>query len=117
MKLKSKKSLSKQKTILTIIMAILVISSGLVTADIKETPKPTIAITEADFDDCDTQEVLVSGIISPPINGRTGTYDVTAEFTSVGIIINGEHDVDENEPWIEHYSSPDDYGIPEDNSI
>jgi hypothetical protein len=115
MKLKSKKSLSKQKTILTIIMAILVISSGLVTADIKETPKPTIAITEADFDDCDTQEVLVSGIISPPINGRTGTYDVTAEFTSVGIIINGEHDVDENEPWIEHYSSPDDYGIPEVN--
>jgi hypothetical protein len=63
-------------------------------------------------DDCETVEVSVDEIISPPSYGMKGFYDITAEFTAVGIMINGIRDYEDNEPWIEHELSPDNNGTP-----
>jgi hypothetical protein len=63
-------------------------------------------------DDCITTEVEVSEIISPASIVNTGKHEITADFSTIGIIINGQFDQDPHEPWMEHPSSPDDNGTP-----
>ena len=102
----------KKKVVISVILvAFMLLPSTAIgnnNPDFLESP----AKTDIDFDDCDSAEVIVGEIISPPSNGMTGIYDITAHFTAVKIIINGIRDYDENEPWIEHESSPDNNGTP-----
>ena len=102
----------KKKVVLSVILAVLILlpstAIGNDYPDFPGTPAPA----DTDFDDCDSVEVMVGEIISPPSSGMTGAYDITANFTAVEIIINGIRDYDENEPWIEHELSPDNNGTP-----
>ena len=76
------------------------------------TPPEIITSTNGFIDDCDSVEVTVGDIISPPSYGMMGSYDITTEFTAVGIQVNGGNDIEDNEPWIEHEESPDTIGCP-----
>ena len=72
---------------------------------------PTITIGSiSSVNDDDAPEISIDEIISPPSYGKTGNYDVTVRFTTVGIIINGSRDY--NEPWVRHEESPDNNGTP-----
>jgi hypothetical protein len=102
----------KKKIVFSVVLAVLMLlpstAIGNNYPDFPGAPAPT----DTDSDDCDSVEVMVGEIISPPSNGMTGTYDVTVNFTAVEIIINGIRDYDENEPWVEHELSPDNNGTP-----
>ena len=106
---KRKYNYSHEKLILSILIALMmVIPVNFVLATGPSDP-------EYDFDDCESSEVIVGDILSPPSIGMTGSYDITAEFTAVGIIMNGSKDTYQNEPWIEHELSPDNIGTPNVN--
>ncbi len=70
---------------------------------------------KATFDDCESSEIIVNEIISPYCYINPGEHSVIASFLSSSIRINGQHDVDMNEPWIEHENSPDTDGFPHVN--
>ena len=105
----------KKSMLLIITISILLLSSNITLGNTppdytkEEKPKDT------EFDDCESTEVTVNGITSPPFLGKTGTYDVTGSFTAVGITVNGNNNHNENEPWIEHKESPDNNGTPQIN--
>jgi hypothetical protein len=107
-----KRNNQEQKIIFSVVLTLLLLLPNTAIGNDYSNFPEAPALTGIDFDDCESVEVTVGEIISPPSNGMIGTYDITANFTAVGIIINGIRDYDENEPWIEHEASPDNNGTP-----
>lgn len=104
-----------KKVFFSIVFSLLLLapSSVIGTNIIPPTREPAPTPTAKDMIDDDmTPEVVVKDIIEPPSHAPLGLHDITAQFSTVGIIVNGIRDVDENEPWVEHWESPDDNGTP-----
>ena len=79
------------KFLTTIIISMLIFSQGIVIAN--EPSKPIITEIIDNSDDCDSVEVFVDEIISPPNFAEKGNHFITANFTNViGININGLYD-------------------------
>ena len=99
----------KKKVVLSVILAVLMLLPSTAIG------RNTYAYLEDEQirlkDDCQSLEVNIDKIISPPSNGPTGKYPVIVDFTAVGIDINGTKDQNMNginhfdEPWIEHEKS------------
>jgi len=105
-----KRNNQAQKIIFSVVLTLLLLLPNTAIGNDNSPEGP--ALTGINFDDCESVEVTVGEIISPPSRGMIGNYDITANFTAVGIIINGIRDYDENEPWVEHEASPDINGTP-----
>ena len=108
----NKHNLSRKSIILSITVVILLLLTNITIGDKNLDIQGNKYVQDTDFDDCESTEVLVDKIVSPPSRGMTGTYDIIARFSSVEIIMNGINDIDENEPWIKHEESPDDNNTP-----
>ncbi len=105
-------NIQKWKIIFSVALALLLAFPSMAIGDNYRAPAGEGLPTDVGFDDCESTEVTVDGILSPPSHGWVGLHDVTANFGVVGITINGNRDVDENEPWVEHETSPDNNGTP-----
>jgi len=110
---KNKYKNTRKTMIFSIVIVILLLLTNITIGDISINLQKNMIPEPTEFDDCESDEVIVNSIISPPSRGMTGIYDITASFTSVEIIMNGIMDYDQNEPWIKHEESPDNNNTPQ----